>query len=151
MDKWNSVETIVATVYTAISNRKEMFSRNVVRFVVVLSSLSLCCSRRRIIRTSNSHNILRYSVTEESPAGLFIADLRSDVEIKSTRSSSTDRLFTFTSLANASFFSLNELTGVLRTSVSIDRETICPRQDQCLLFADFVLQPDNKHYCKVKH
>lgn len=100
---------------------------------------------------SSNNNLLHYSVDEESPAGKFIADLKSDTRIffSSNEIISRRNLFILASLANASFFDLNQSSGILRTSVVIDRDAICPNREKCLLFADFIIAPGNQDYCKV--
>jgi len=86
---------------------------------------------------------LSYRVVEECSSGTFVADLKNDAGLTSSRPS--DQL-EFRLLTNSTYFDLDQSSGILRTSGRIDRDVMCPARDECSLLAYFTVKPHSDLY-----
>ena len=88
--------------------------------------------------TGPSENPLAYRVIEECSLNTFVADLKNDAGLMTSRSAEH---LEFRLLTNSTYFNLDQTSGILRTSGRVDRDTICPARDNCTLVADFIVKP----------
>ena len=89
-------------------------------------------------------NILEYSIYEEEDARQRVGDVKSDSGIASRRTPEelTQIEFVFRyNTGDYELFTINKRTGVVRTSVSIDREEICAYQAVCDIDLDIKVNP----------
>jgi len=104
--------------------------------------------------TSTSETVLEYRVNEELPAGEYVGDVARDYGFDQELPVSTLSLlrFSFLTLPTAGdrmYFSIDERTGVIRTSAPIDREEICPEktwtpagdEESCTIKFDVAVRP----------
>ena len=81
----------------------------------------------------------RYQLVEEEPVGTFVADVKTDFQL------SGDELhfvvLTPDGELGQRLFSLEDASGVLRTAVVVDRDTICPGEIECTVEVDVGVQP----------
>jgi protocadherin delta 1 len=79
----------------------------------------------------NSETVLEYRIEEERPAGEYVGDVARDFGFDQELPVSTFSAlrFSFLTLPTAGdrmYFTIDERTGVVRTSAVIDREEVCP-------------------------
>ncbi|ESN92947.1 hypothetical protein HELRODRAFT_69777, partial [Helobdella robusta] len=86
---------------------------------------------------------LHYKTDEEQPANTYVGSLKRDANLDRFYSSNITSLLQYKFLKRQSnLFTLNAHTGVLKTAVKIDRETVCPvRMDVCSVKLDVAVQP----------
>lgn len=100
--------------------------------------------------------VLEYRILEEQPPNTLIADIVRDSGLDTLYNAQTRRAFKYHLLSvqltapsssvavNRSvdhLFAVDSWTGILRTSVSVDRESICPRAPTCSFRIDFSVVP----------
>ena len=110
-------------------------------FVAVTVVLFILSSDRRYLGAAGvglPESPLSYHVVEECSSGTFVADLKNDAGLMTSRPSEP---LEFRLLTNSTYFELDHSSGILRTSGRIDRDTLCPARDDCTLLADFVVKP----------
>ena len=78
------------------------------------------------IPSISSLEILKYIIEEKSPVNTFVADLSSELEIKTVASYSLHELLPI----NKNLLLINSQTGYLKTIAILDREQMCLKQ-QC--------------------
>ena len=108
----------------------------VIRPLFLLSLLFSCFGR--IIKAGE----IRYILTDEVDGNTFIGNIIHDASLDKKYETETLKLFTFRFLSSPSAdFVIEEKTGVLCTSGTIDRDVICPRLNVCEIKLDIALQP----------
>ena len=86
---------------------------------------------------AGSHRPLRYNVSEELPADTLVGDVRADYA--ALTSTSADTNYRYSLRQPSRYFRMDG--GVMRTTVSLDRESICPsRPLVCDVDADVFLR-----------
>ena len=95
-----------------------------------------------VFAAASSARELRYTLIEELQAGTFIGNVVEDAHLqqKYTPSAFQQLHFRFLSEPPASFI-VENTTGVIRTSDRIDRETVCPGEDDCRIKLNIAVQP----------
>ncbi|XP_018106137.1 protocadherin gamma subfamily A, 3 L homeolog isoform X26 [Xenopus laevis] len=78
---------------------------------------------------------LRYSVTEESGPGTFIANVAQDLVLNSA-----DRRMRLGTEGSVKYFALNPRTGDLTVNEKIDRESLCGSGTKCILPLEIIIE-----------
>jgi len=96
------------------------------------------CSAARVAST------LEYTITEELPTGSVVGDVKRDSHLESQYVEDELRRlrFHFRSAESRDLFSLDETTGVIRTSRRVDRDRMCP-DPVCDVTVDVTVRPTN--------
>lgn len=119
-------------------------SRSVFIFVVgILPVLELLSQTSRTRSFGQEILERRYSLVEEPDIGTYVGNVITDSDLRSLYSPEVlDMLqLRFLRQSHSSVFLLDGSTGVVRTANRIDRETICPGFDSCVLRVDVAIQP----------
>src|SRR6218665_156131 len=119
-------------------------SRSVFIFVVgILPVLELLSQTSRTRSFGQEILERRYSLVEEPDIGTYVGNVITDSDLRSLYSPEVlDMLqLRFLKQSHSSVFLLDGSTGVVRTANRIDRETICPGFDSCVLRVDVAIQP----------
>ena len=89
-----------------------------------------------------------YNITEESKSGLLVGNVAADAGLPDVNSL-TFSLFQ-AGYPAAKSFSITEFQGELYTNATIDRDTICEFQDQCVLNLVAVAITEARDFYKIK-
>ena len=92
-----------------------------------------------LLATVASQTTLHFKIYEEYPADTFIGSVLEEANLKTQYPDTWEELeFEFLPQPNqdASYFSISRQKGDMHTAKVIDRETLCPRQQQCPLYID---------------
>lgn len=92
-------------------------------------------------------------ISEELEVGTLVADLKRDARLDAQFNHSTLSSLRFSFLSNLEasnqqYFELDPASGLIRISVQIDRDRICPSAVTCILPLDVAIQPP--HFRVVK-
>jgi len=123
-----------------------MHSATLFQFLFLLAS-SLLHFLERAASTSLNRRVLEYRVYEELPLGTTVGDVKTDSNFHHSLSESDLNRLRF-SLKPSSFpfhsshlFCIDEVLGVIRTSMSIDREVLCPFKLDCRIDIEVKVLP----------
>ncbi len=85
--------------------------------------------------TISGDQILRYSIQEDLIPGTFIGNVKHDSEVVASFNASVMDSFMFGTLPGPyrQHFLVEETTGILRLSMDLDRDQICPNADNCVV------------------
>ena len=103
---------------------------------IVLWIITLTCNARA--------ELLNYELHEEEEAGLYVGNILTDSTVADSYGSDVTRTLTFEFLSiggMSDYFDLQRNTGILTTARKIDRETVCPQQEACVMHLDVALSP----------
>lgn len=96
--------------------------------------------------TSHNRGVLEYRVYEELPLGTTVGDVKMDSNLHLSHSESDLARLRFSLKPSSSSYSshlfcIDEVLGVIRTSMSIDRETLCPFKIDCRIDLEVKVLP----------
>ena len=97
-----------------------------------------------------------YYIMEELPNGTLIGNIAVDTKLSDKHSSDVMRNLTYRILRQVNeegravtLFDLDQSTSIMKTATKIDRDTICPHQENCLVYLDIAVYP--AQYSQVIH
>lgn len=98
------------------------------------------------------NDVLEYYFREETEPGVVIGNIIRDFRLDARYSSAALVHFRFSQMASPTkFFSVDELTGDIRSLLPVDREDICAHLEDCVVQFDVAVQPiDFFRMIKVK-
>lgn len=95
--------------------------------------------------TDAAEHFLEYRIKEELPANSFVGDLIADDRLDRKYEPSVVSSLRFSFLTkprpDRRFFAIDEVSGVLHTTLPIDRESICPSEADCVSQFDVAVRP----------
>ena len=100
------------------------------------------------------HALLTYTLEEESDAGTFIGNIKTDSELSLEYDNATFQSLTYRlrySSGLYALFSVSQRRGELRSASRIDREAVCQQTNPCHIDLDVTTQPVQYfHIIKVR-
>ena len=96
-----------------------------------------------LVRSQGDQVVLHYQIYEEIRAGRYIGNVRDDANLAQKYSdiATLQQLrFQFLSQPTTNFL-IEDTTGVIKTSGSLDRDSICPNMEVCEIKLDVAVQP----------
>lgn len=116
------------------------FSKTEFTGVKMANVLQLYLIVTTVISGVKTKKLLEYTIFEESPANTFIGDVASHSKLSEQFEADILDNLKFVVIiqgnVNAKYFKVDEVDGVLRTAMEIDRDVICPQQTDCTLRLD---------------
>ena len=117
---------------------------------VLLSTLVACLGHARRHAASTFEE---FYVQEELPVGTIICNLVTQAGLDQDYDRATLAKLRFQFLTHPNldkeYFSINEQTGIIRTTNVLDRDTLCPGKDECIIKFDIAIQP-NEYFQIIK-
>ena len=97
------------------------------------------------IHILNAQSPFRYNISEQVPSGTFVGNVRFDAKLASKYETQIFEQLRYSFLdpdeENVNLFSIDSMTGILRTEVVLDRELVCPQQLTCTVNIDIAVGP----------
>lgn len=94
---------------------------------------------------SANDDVMRYTLSEEKPPDTAIGNLIADFDLRSRYNGSVIGQLRFAFLLTADhdrqYFGVDEASGVVRSTLRVDRDAICPRMKDCAIKFDVVVKP----------
>ena len=107
--------------------------------------LTLICITFHSVLSQPDETVRTYSLYEETPSNTFIADIRQGAGLKEEFGEDVFPTLRYAILPQSSeyssYFTIDEVTAVLRTAQKIDRDEICRQQVSCPIRLDITIQP----------
>ena len=97
-----------------------------------------------VLTSAQEEKILSYSIYEETPSNTFISDIRKDARLQEEFGDVFSELryaILPQSSEYSSYFTIDEMEGVLRTAAKIDRDEMCKVKVSCPIRLDLTIQP----------
>lgn len=96
-----------------------------------------------VASTSQNRGVLEYRVYEELPLGTIVGDVKMDSNLSLSHSEADlARLrFSLKPSSSSNLFNIDEVLGVIRTKMSIDRDTLCSFQLECRVELEVKILP----------
>ena len=114
-------------------------------FLLALSAL-ICQGQEQSIH-------LQYSIYEETPKDSFVGDVRRDAQLQDKFTPEVFASLRYAILPQssqyASYFSIDEVVGSLRTARTIDHDAICPQKEDCPITFDIALPKEHFQIIKI--
>ena len=117
------------------------------RLMCITSLLVLCAYTE--IGLCKDDVYISYEIIEEQPNKTFMGNVISDGNLYShydLNASVKFRFFILNSNIRTGYFEIEETSGLLRTSKSIDREDVCPGSMDCVINMDIAVKPMSEFY-----
>lgn len=84
---------------------------------------------------------MKYRLEEEQDPGTYVGSVLDDANLRNGYSAAELQRMRFRFLRQQTLFTIDNLTGIIRTNPRIDRETACQDVDPCEKRVDVILQP----------
>ena len=98
-----------------------------------------------IVHIAGAQSPLRYNISEQVPSSTFVGSIRLDAKLSSQHETPVFERLRFSFLdpneENVDLFSIDAVTGILRTEGVLDRELICPQRLTCDVNMDIAVGP----------
>lgn len=84
---------------------------------------------------------LKYRLEEEQDPGTYVGSVLDDANLRNGYNATDLQQMRFRFLRQQTLFTIDNMTGIIRTNSRIDRDTICQDIDPCNRRVDIILQP----------
>lgn len=84
---------------------------------------------------------MKYRLEEEQDPGTYVGSVLDDANLRNGYNATDLQQMRFRFLRQQTLFTIDNMTGIIRTNSRIDRDTICQDIDPCNKRADIILQP----------
>jgi len=123
-----------------------MMTLTLCRATLLLLHVTLSAGRSSAVNQPAKETFLDYYMLEELPPRSLVGNLVRDYGLDHKYRPAVLASLRFTMLTQSQLekpnFVVDELTGDIHlTSLRLDRESICPRQDECIVQFDVAVQP----------